>query len=79
MRKDKFKKKANEERKVELTTALQKLEDGVVDMFTSDKYKEYLRFFSQMHNYSFNNTILILSQYPQASRVASFQTWNPCT
>lgn len=75
MRKDKFKKKTNEERKVELTTALQKLEDGVVDMFTSDKYKEYLRFFSQMHNYSFNNTILILSQYPQASRVASFQTW----
>ena len=62
MRKDKFKKKTNEERKVELTTALQKLEDGVVDMFTSDRYKEYLRFFSQMHNYSFNNTILILSQ-----------------
>lgn len=75
MRKDKFKKKTNEERKVELTTALQRLEDGVVDMFTSDRYKEYLRFFSQMHNYSFNNTILILSQYPQASRVASFQTW----
>lgn len=75
MRKDKFKKKTNEERKVELTTALQKLEDGVVDMFTSDRYKEYLRFFSKMHNYSFNNTILILSQYPQASRVASFQTW----
>lgn len=75
MRKDKFKKKTNEERKVELTTALQKLEDCVVDMFTSDRYKEYLRFFSQMHNYSFNNTILILSQYPQASRVASFQTW----
>ena len=51
MRKDKFKKKTNEERKVELTTALQKLEDGVVDMFTSDRYKEYLRFFSQTHNY----------------------------
>lgn len=32
-------KKANKERKVELTTALRKLEDGVLDMFTSDKYK----------------------------------------
>lgn len=75
MSKKTWSKKTKEEFNVELTTALKKLEDGVLDMFTSERYKEYLRFFSHMHNYSFNNTILILSQYPTASSVASFQTW----
>lgn len=75
MSKKTWNRSTNEERSAELTSALKKLEDGVVDMFSSDRYKDYLRFFSHMHNYSFNNTILILSQYPTASNVASFQTW----
>lgn len=60
----------------EISKALQKLEQGVKDIFTSENYLNYLKFFSQFHNYSVNNVIMILMQYPTASRVASFKTWN---
>jgi hypothetical protein len=54
---------------------MKKLEKGVKDIFTSDKYKEFLKTYAQFHNYSINNTILILMQNPNSSHVASFQTW----
>lgn len=52
-----------------------KLEQGVKDVFTSDKYMEYLRFMSKFTNYSFNNTLLILMQKPDASLVAGYKAW----
>ena len=52
-----------------------KLEQGIKDLFESDKYKEYLSVMSKFHNYSFRNTILILMQKPDASRVAGFTAW----
>lgn len=67
--------KIPEQKKIELNATLERLEQGVRNVFTSDKYLEYLRFFAKMHNYSFNNTILILSQLPTASMCASYQTW----
>lgn len=70
-----YAKKTQEELKLELDETLSRLEQGVRNVFTSDKYLEYLRFFAKMHNYSFNNTILILSQLPTASLCASYQTW----
>lgn len=60
----------------EIPKILEKLEQGVKDIFTSENYLNYLKFSSQFHNYSVNNIILILMQYPNASRVASFKTWN---
>ena len=72
----KYPKKTKEERKQEMDQALKTLEQGVKDVFTSENYRNYLKFFSQFHNYSFNNVIMILMQYPTASRVASFRTWN---
>lgn len=68
-------KKSKEERQLELSKTLQLLEKGVQDVFTSDRYLQYLKFYSRMHNYSFNNTILILSQFPEASFVASYATF----
>ena len=56
--------------------ALETLENRVKSVFTSENYINYLKFFSQFHNYSFNNVIMILMQFPIASRVASFRTWN---
>lgn len=51
------------------------LEEGVAAVFTSDSYIRLLKMMGQFHNYSVNNCILILMQCPNASRVASFQTW----
>lgn len=55
---------------------LKKLEQGVKEIFTSENYLNYLKFFSKFHNYSSNNVIMILMQYPAASKVASLKTWN---
>jgi len=55
--------------------ALAKLEQGVKDVFTSEKYAEFLKTYSKFHKYSINNSIMILMQKPDASNVASFQTW----
>jgi antirestriction protein ArdC len=52
-----------------------KLEQGVKDIFTSDKYTEYLNFMGKFTNYSFNNCMLIMMQMPQASLVAGYKAW----
>ena len=64
-----------EERQQQMTEILQNLENGVKEVFTSEKYVKYLETFSKFHNYSFNNTILILMQCPKASFVASYKDW----
>ena len=52
-----------------------RLEQGITELFDSERYKEYLRVMSKFHNYSFNNTLLIAMQKPDASLVAGFQSW----
>jgi len=52
-----------------------RLEQGIKELFDCDRYKEYLRVMSKFHNYSFNNTLLIAMQKPDASLVAGFQSW----
>ncbi len=52
-----------------------KLEQGIKDLFNSDRYREYLATMSKFHDYSLNNTLLILFQKPDASRVAGFNAW----
>lgn len=53
----------------------EKLEQGVKDVFSSDKYIEYLKFMSKFYNYSVNNIILIMMQKPEASLVAGYKAW----
>ena len=53
----------------------EQLEQGVKEVFTSDKYIEYLRFMSKFTSYSFNNTMLIFMQKPNASLVAGYKSW----
>lgn len=62
-----------EEQMKEIT---KRLEDGVREMFTSENYKTYLKTLSQFHNYSFNNTMLIAMQKPDATLVTGYSTWN---
>lgn len=49
-----------------------RLEQGITELFDSERYKEYLRVMSKFHNYSFNNTLLIAMQKPDASLSPDF-------
>lgn len=52
-----------------------KLEEGLKELFESKKYKTYLSTMSKFHNYSFNNTLLIAMQKPEATLVAGYKAW----
>ena len=62
-----------EKQKVQEIT--EKLEQGIKEFFESEKYKTYLNTMSKFHNYSFNNTMLIAMQKPDATLVAGFKAW----
>ena len=62
-----------EKQKVQEIT--EKLEQGIKELFESEKYKTYLNTMSRFHNYSFNNTMLIAMQKPDATLVAGFKAW----
>jgi antirestriction protein ArdC len=65
-------KQSPKERLKEITD---KLEEGISSLYDSAKYKEYLDTLSKFHNYSFNNTLLIAMQKPDATYVAGFSAW----
>lgn len=65
-------KKSSQDKTKEITD---KLEKGIMELFEGDKFKEYLNTMSKFHNYSFNNTMLIALQKPDASLVAGFNSW----
>ena len=64
-------KKQNEKLK-EIT---ERLERGILEVFMSEHYQEYLRVMSRFHNYSLNNTVLIAVQKPEATLVAGFLSY----
>lgn len=53
----------------------EQLEQGVKDLFSSDRFAEYLQVMSRFHRYSARNSLLILMQRPDASCVAGFNAW----
>ena len=59
----------------QLKEITERLEQGVKDIFTSEKYTKYLLTMSKFHNYSFNNTLLIAMQRPDATLVAGYNAW----
>ena len=66
---------AESKQQQQLKEITEKLEQGVKELFTSEKYMEYLRVMSQFHNYSFSNTLLIAMQKPEATLVAGYGAW----
>ncbi len=64
--------KTNKERLKEITDGI---EQGIKELFQSDRYRQYLSVMSRFHRYSVNNTMLIYLQRPDASLVAGFQKW----
>lgn len=65
-------KKQQEDKIKELT---EKLQAGIQELYDSDKYRDYLRTMAKFTNYSFNNTVLIWAQRPDASAVAGYRAW----
>ena len=61
-----------DKRVAELT---EKLESGVMELYASDKYAQYISAMAKFHHYSFRNALLILFQCPHASSVAGYGTW----
>ena len=62
-------------REEQLKQITEQLEQGVAEIFTSEKYTEYLNTMAKFYNYSFNNTLLIAMQKPEATLVAGYQAW----
>lgn len=52
-----------------------RLEQGLQDLFSSEKYAEYLKVMASFYDYSASNTLLIYMQRPDASHVAGFNDW----
>ena len=65
----------SENQKDKIKEITDKLEAGIKDLFSSEKYMEYLQTMSKFHNYSFNNTLLIMFQKPDASAIAGYDAW----
>ena len=65
----------SENQKDRLKEITDRLEQGILEVFESERYKEYLRVMSRFHHYSFNNTMLIALQKPDASLIAGFSAW----
>ena len=63
------------DRKQQMKEITERLEQGVKDIFTSEMYTTYLRTMAKFYNYSFNNTLLIAMQRPDATLVAGFNAW----
>ena len=49
--------------------------DKAADLTSSEQWQAWLRVASRFHQYSFNNTILIWTQRPDATQVAGYTTW----
>ena len=58
-----------------MSDLLQQLEAGVQAIQTSEDFQRYLRTAAIFHAYSPNNVLLILSQRPEATRVAGYRAW----
>lgn len=66
---------SQKERVDQVKELMDKLEKGVEDVFNSQRYRDYLQTMSRFYRYSFNNTMLIFMQRPDATLVAGYSSW----
>ena len=74
--KDKKEYHKNEKTEQALKEITERLEKGIENLFDSERYREYLRVMSKFHHYSFQNSVLIALQRPDATYVAGLTSWN---
>ena len=74
-----YKNMTREERKeaaqAKAQAALDRIGDGVRSVWESEEWAKWLRTLAKFHDYSLNNTMLIAMQMPEATRVASYRSW----
>jgi antirestriction protein ArdC len=58
-----------------LKALMEKVEQGIKEVFKSENYRNYLTVMSKFHNYSFRNCMLIMLQKPEATYVAGYEAW----
>ena len=64
-----------EKAKAKTDAAAELLVNGIENVFSSEKYADFLKFYSGFHQYSLTNTLLIMLQFPGASCCASYADW----
>jgi hypothetical protein len=57
------------------TDLIKQLTEGIATLTTTRQWERWLRAQRAFHRYSFGNTLLILRQFPEATRVAGFRSW----
>src|SRR5699024_7699222 len=62
-------------RQAKVQQCMEELEKGIQDVIRSGKFREYLDFLATFHRYSFNNSLLIFLQKPDATLVKGFKQW----
>ena len=68
--------KTKEDRQKEaLDDVSKQVEEGIRKVFINDNFRDYLKVVSRFHTYSFNNTVLIAAQKPDATLCAGFNAW----
>lgn len=74
---ERYKRKSNVQKtgKNRVTEITEKLEQGIQELFESERYQVYLKTMAKFYYYSINNEILIAMQRPDATRVAGYHTW----
>lgn len=66
---------ANYDLQKKMDELMASLEEGMKEMFSSEKYTQYLKTMAKFHTYSLNNTILISMQRPDATLVTGYERW----
>ena len=65
----------NKKRQETIDMAIETMNKGVYDYLDSDRFKTLLDTMSKFHDYSLNNTLLILEQNPRATQLAGYNKW----
>lgn len=67
--------KAVEARQEKLTGLLDTLTEQVSALASGPEWRRWLDVAAKFHNYSFNNTLLLMKQKPDATQVAGYNLW----
>src|SRR5215211_6179752 len=55
--------------------AVELLDAGIERILDGEEFKRYLVFAAKLHRYSANNSLLILLQRPNATKIAGYKRW----
>ena len=69
------KEEEDKKRQETIDKAIETMNKGIYEYLDSDRFKTLLDTMSKFHDYSMNNTLLILGQNPRATHLAGYNKW----